>query len=116
MNGGPNMSKPEWGTKRTCLQCGEHFYDLNKDPIVCPHCGEKIPVDEFLRLQMAYAGKSKRLGKGKIHEDVETAAEIEADFSDTEGDELELIEDASDLGDDNHDMAEVMDNMEKGEE
>lgn len=28
------------GTKRTCQnpQCGSRFYDLNRDPIVCPIC------------------------------------------------------------------------------
>jgi uncharacterized protein (TIGR02300 family) len=30
--------KPELGTKRHCSGCGARFYDLNKDPIVCPKC------------------------------------------------------------------------------
>ena len=81
----------------------------------CPHCGEEMSVEEFLRLQAMMAGKSKRGGKGKIHEELEVITE-EPVFEDTGDDELELIEDASDLGDDNHDMAEVMDNVEKGEE
>lgn len=33
------MAKPELGTKRQCLNCGAKFYDLNKDPILCPKCG-----------------------------------------------------------------------------
>lgn len=32
------MAKPELGTKRLCAGCGAKFYDLNKDPIVCPKC------------------------------------------------------------------------------
>lgn len=32
------MAKPELGTKRLCGSCGAKFYDLNKDPIVCPKC------------------------------------------------------------------------------
>lgn len=110
------MAKPEWGTKRTCLQCGEHFYDLKKDPIKCPHCGDTVSVEEFQRLQIVYAGKSKRTAKGKPQEEIElpTAEVAETDFDGD--DDLELIEDASDLGDDNHDMAEVMENIEKGEE
>ena len=32
------MAKAELGTKRLCANCGAKFYDLNKDPIVCPKC------------------------------------------------------------------------------
>lgn len=32
------MVKPELGSKRLCTNCGAKFYDLNKDPIVCPKC------------------------------------------------------------------------------
>src|SRR5437764_2799248 len=32
------VAKPELGTKRLCANCGAKFYDLNKDPIVCPKC------------------------------------------------------------------------------
>lgn len=33
-------TKAERGTKRTCRnpECGSRFYDLNRDPIVCPIC------------------------------------------------------------------------------
>ncbi|MGD1037363.1 MAG: TIGR02300 family protein [Roseiarcus sp.] len=33
------MAKPELGAKRQCQHCGAKFFDLNKDPIVCPKCG-----------------------------------------------------------------------------
>ena len=33
------VAKPELGTKRQCQNCGAKFFDLNKDPIVCPKCG-----------------------------------------------------------------------------
>jgi uncharacterized protein (TIGR02300 family) len=32
------VAKPELGTKRLCASCGAKFYDLSKDPIVCPRC------------------------------------------------------------------------------
>jgi uncharacterized protein (TIGR02300 family) len=32
------MTKPELGTKRRCNSCATKFFDLNKDPIVCPKC------------------------------------------------------------------------------
>jgi uncharacterized protein (TIGR02300 family) len=33
------VAKPELGSKRQCQNCGAKFFDLNKDPIVCPKCG-----------------------------------------------------------------------------
>ena len=32
------MARPELGVKRQCMSCGAKFYDLNKNPIVCPKC------------------------------------------------------------------------------
>jgi uncharacterized protein (TIGR02300 family) len=32
------VAKPELGTKRLCGSCGAKFYDLSKDPIICPKC------------------------------------------------------------------------------
>lgn len=34
------------GTKRTCQgsSCGARFYDLNRDPIVCPMCGAEYKI------------------------------------------------------------------------
>ncbi len=43
------MAKPELGTKRLCASCGAKYYDLNKDPIICPKCGavyEVAPVPQ----------------------------------------------------------------------
>ncbi len=33
------MAKAELGIKRLCANCGAKFYDLSKDPILCPKCG-----------------------------------------------------------------------------
>jgi uncharacterized protein (TIGR02300 family) len=38
------VAKPELGTKRLCAGCGAKFYDLNKDPIVCPKCSTVFEV------------------------------------------------------------------------
>jgi uncharacterized protein (TIGR02300 family) len=32
------VAKPDLGTKRLCSNCSAKFYDLNKDPIICPKC------------------------------------------------------------------------------
>jgi len=38
------VAKPELGTKRLCGSCGAKFYDLSKDPIVCPKCSTVFQV------------------------------------------------------------------------
>src|ERR1700733_7823742 len=38
------VAKPELGTKRLCGSCGAKFYDLGKDPIVCPKCGTVFEI------------------------------------------------------------------------
>jgi uncharacterized protein (TIGR02300 family) len=42
----PNVAKPELGTKRVCGSCTRKFYDLNKQPIVCPTCGTVFALPE----------------------------------------------------------------------
>ena len=39
------MAKREWGAKRTCMGCGVKFYDLHRNPITCPKCGNVIEVE-----------------------------------------------------------------------
>jgi uncharacterized protein (TIGR02300 family) len=38
------VAKPELGSKRQCQSCGAKFFDLNRDPIVCPKCGTVFQV------------------------------------------------------------------------
>ena len=33
------MPKEEWGIKHRCEECGAKFYDMLREPIVCPLCG-----------------------------------------------------------------------------
>jgi uncharacterized protein (TIGR02300 family) len=43
------VAKPELGIKRLCGSCGAKFYDLNKDPIVCPKCSTVFEVAPVAR-------------------------------------------------------------------
>ncbi len=38
------MAKPDLGSKRQCQSCSTKFFDLNKDPILCPKCGTLFQV------------------------------------------------------------------------
>lgn len=49
------MAKPEWGTKRSCPGCGARFYDLGRDPAVCPRCGAAADRRALYRAQRSRA-------------------------------------------------------------
>jgi uncharacterized protein (TIGR02300 family) len=38
------VAKPDLGNKHQCQNCGTKFFDLNKDPILCPKCGTVFQV------------------------------------------------------------------------
>ncbi len=38
------MASFEKGTKRQCQSCEMKFYDLGRDPIICPGCGEEFVI------------------------------------------------------------------------
>jgi uncharacterized protein (TIGR02300 family) len=41
------VAKAELGTKRQCRNCSTRFYDLNRDPIICPKCGTVFQLHEL---------------------------------------------------------------------
>jgi uncharacterized protein (TIGR02300 family) len=59
------VAKPELGTKRQCQNCAAKFFDLNKDPIICPKCGTVF--------QGAAAVRARPAAKAEEEEDTEVA-------------------------------------------
>ena len=53
------MAKPELGLKRLCANCGAKFYDLNKDPIVCPKCDTVFQAAQLTRVQSPAAARAR---------------------------------------------------------
>jgi uncharacterized protein (TIGR02300 family) len=41
---GKTVTKAELGTKRVCPNCGARYYDLNRNPILCPRCGTQFEL------------------------------------------------------------------------
>lgn len=109
------MAKPELGTKRLCPSCGSKYYDLDRNPIVCPKCGtvftaaavqlrakaaapieeeeaeveENLPVD-FVSLEEADAEQ----GGGEDVPDIE-----DEEIADIGGDDDTFLEEEEDDGD-----------------
>jgi uncharacterized protein (TIGR02300 family) len=61
------VAKIELGTKRQCQNCGAKFFDLNKDPIVCPKCGTVF---------QGAAARAQRAAPKDEEEEEETAAPV----------------------------------------
>jgi uncharacterized protein (TIGR02300 family) len=116
------VAKAEWGLKRTCLSCGARFYDLQREPIVCPACGAAVDAAGPSKPRRARAAPAPAraavvpVAAAEIVEDVALEAEVDEDeeVAEKEGDDEEgeddgesAIEDVSELGDD--DMADVID-------
>ncbi len=124
----------KWGAKRTCPSCSTRFYDLGREPIACPECHATYSPKDFLKnrpVRTVPAVKSApEPAVAKVPLEAQ-ATELEAglEMGDVklrkEDDDVgptkdkgkvaagELIEDAAALGEDEDDMAEVMDNVEE---
>lgn len=115
------MTKAEWGTKRSCTTCGARFYDLNKEPIVCPKCGaenEKHGAAKGRRGKGARSDATQKASRKPAavaanDEEEDDGLAVNEESDDTESD---IMEDASDLGEDDDDMAEVIEHIEPGDE
>ena len=117
------MAKPEWGVKRTCSSCGARFYDMRREPIICPKCEATVDPLAQLRTQ-----RSKPVIVPVVEAPVAVVEEVELvdddDLDDgteieeveEEAEEEDVIEDASELGEDKDDMFEVMDKVNGDEE
>ena len=99
------MAKAEWGTKRRCTNCSTVFYDLKKDPIICPRC-QTVHQPEMLLKPRRGRPEEKAPKPKPVPEEVVVETEEAAE-------EEDFIEDASELGEDEDDVAEV---IESGEE
>jgi uncharacterized protein (TIGR02300 family) len=123
------VAKPEWGSKRICPSCGARYYDLLREPVICPKCATPFDAEAFLKSRRSRPAppvekELEPVGADEIDAEVETE-EAEApeeeeeeavplEEAEEEEDE-ELLEDASELGEDEDDMAEVIENVEEEE-
>ena len=96
------MAKPEWGLKRSCLSCGARFYDMQRDPIICPSCEAEFDPLALVRPRSARAAASQAKAKAeeKAAGSEETAPEDEELLVDDNDDDALEVDDDINLGDD----------------
>src|SRR5580692_8006807 len=125
------VAKPEWGSKRICPSCGARYYDLLREPVICPKCATPFDAEAFLKSRRSRPAppvekELEPVGADEIDAEVETEeaepAEEEEEEEEAvpleeaeEEEDEELLEDASELGEDEDDMAEVIENVEEEE-
>ena len=134
------MAIKDLGTKLTCRSCEAKFYDLNKKKPVCPKCDKDyVAVKTRTRRAAAKSEKtnevmdSEKIEKQNITEivadaDATTKGENSIlsddsvenidmpDVEEAEEDNSTLIEDTSDIGDDDDDIAGVIVNSDTSPE
>ncbi|TPW36360.1 TIGR02300 family protein [Oecophyllibacter saccharovorans] len=85
------MAQAELGLKRTCVNCGARFYDLNRDPAVCPKCDETQPSTSRL----------KRRDDDQTEDKIKKTAPIDENDVDLDADDdADVMNDDDDLDDD----------------
>ena len=131
------VAKAELGTKRLCANCAAKFYDLNKDPIVCPKCHTVMQLAavtrgrpeaaraqaeeevvapetaeaEFVSLEEADAeAQGKKTGEGEAAEGAEEDVEIEDEGMDDDNTFIEEQEEGDE------DVTDIIGDVEDEEE
>lgn len=95
------MAKPELGAKRHCQSCATKFYDLNKNPIICPKCGTVFQVAALsrapARVEEDEESEVEKEGVDTVSLDEVEESENAAEALDVEDDvELDADDDADD--------------------
>ena len=119
------MGKDKWGTKRQCQACDSKYYDMNKAPGICPNCETVFEAKSAKALaadavRAAPPAAAKRLADAADLDDPKKASKNEpddavspdgdtADDADDDDDDEGLIEDPSELGEDEDDVAVAVD-------
>ena len=125
---GTGVTIPNLGKKRTCQSCEARFFDLNKNPAICPKCHDKNKIPTTKARRAAPSEPKAASVKTPEVEDVaetsnaaETTTEPGAGDSEEETDELEaelvddldegLMENTSELDEDNDELSEVLEHV-----
>jgi uncharacterized protein (TIGR02300 family) len=81
------VAKPELGAKRQCQNCGTKFFDLNRDPIICPKCGTV-----FQAMPLARAARAAPVSRDDGEVETEAAGPEIVSLEDAEaGEKTEVV-------------------------
>jgi hypothetical protein len=116
------LAKSEWGTKRMCQGCGVRFFDLHKNPAVCPACNTEVVIQSpkpkrtvtpVKTVEVPVKDDTDKKNDDNADDDSKEFDSVVLDIDeddDEDDDDIDLIEDTSDLSGDNG-MDEVKEHM-----
>ncbi|MGR3722334.1 TIGR02300 family protein [Abyssibius alkaniclasticus] len=90
------MPNEEWGVKRACPKCATRFYDLNKDPMICPSCAHSFTLASILEQLSGRSGAKAKAAEAKAAAEADDDVDLLDDSDDDVDPGDELLEDDDD--------------------
>jgi uncharacterized protein (TIGR02300 family) len=119
------VAKPELGTKRLCGNCAAKFYDLNKDPIVCPKCHTVLTLAAVTSRSRPEPARAQAEAEEAVVPETQEAefvsleeadAEIEGSKKVPEGEVADGADEEIEIEDEQLDDAAFIEEQEEGDE
>ena len=119
------MAKPELGTKRLCGNCAAKFYDLGKDPIVCPKCQTVLQLAAVTSRSRPEPARAQAAAEEVVVPETQEAefvsleeadAEVEGSKKVPEGEVVDGADEEIEIEDEQLDDAAFIEEQEEGDE
>ena len=119
------MAKPELGTKRLCGNCAAKFYDLGKDPIVCPKCHTVLQLAVITSRSRPEPARAQAAAEEVVVPETQEAefvsleeadAEVEGAKKVPEGEVVDGADEEIEIEDEQLDDAAFIEEQEEGDE
>jgi len=119
------VAKPELGTKRLCGNCAAKFYDLGKDPIVCPKCHTVLVLAAVTSRSRQEPARAQAAAEEVVTPETQEAefvsleeadAEVEGGKKVPEGEAAEGADEEIEIEDEQLDDAAFIEEQEEGDE
>jgi uncharacterized protein (TIGR02300 family) len=118
------VAKAELGTKRLCANCGAKFYDLSKDPIVCPKCHTVLQLAAVTSRGRPEAARAQAVEEEVVAPETPEAEFVSLEEADAEaqgkkvpeGEAVEGADEEIEIEDEPLDDAAFIEEQEEGDE
>jgi len=119
------VAKPELGTKRLCGNCAAKFYDLGKDPIVCPKCHTVLQLAAITSRSRPEPARTQAVAEEAVVPETQEAefvsleeadAEVEGSKKLPEGEAVDGADEEIEIEDEQLDDAAFIEEQEEGDE